>query len=217
MKIIAGMSVAKRLAVGFGLVAALLATVCAIGIANAWQSQRLIEETLGPAQARFNSAADLLSQVQRHDVAIRNIGLFSDPEAMQRQAALIKTLDAQVLGTLQQLAASAVDPQDRTDIETVQLIAKQTAPHYAKAIALALAFQPEDAVKILTSHIEAPSAQRATLLTGFAERQRVHVLEAAASIAASGKTAGRLIAVSGVFGLIVAAICGWCRPCPPAF
>ena len=122
MKIIAGMSVAKRLAVGFGLVAALLATVCAIGIANAWQSQRLIEETLGPAQARFNSAADLLSQVQRHDVAIRNIGLFSDPEAMQRQAALIKTLDAQVLGTLQQLAASAVDPQDRTDIRSVSRV-----------------------------------------------------------------------------------------------
>jgi len=209
MKIFAGMSVAQRLAVGFGLVAALLATVCAVGIGNAWQSQRLIEETLGPAQVRFNAAAELLSQVQRQDVAIRNIGLFSDPEAMQRQAALIKTLDAQVLGTLQQLAASAVDPQDRSDIGTVQTIAKQTAPHYAKAIALALAFQPEDAVKVLTSNIEAPSAQRASVLTRFAERQRVHVLEAAASIAASGRTAGRLIAVSGVVGLIVAAICGW--------
>jgi hypothetical protein len=58
---------------------ALLATVCAVGIGNAWQSQRLIEEALGPAQARFNSAAELLSQVQRQDVAIRNIGLFSDP------------------------------------------------------------------------------------------------------------------------------------------
>jgi CHASE3 domain sensor protein len=124
MKIFAGMSVAQRLAVGFGLVAALLATVCAVGIGNAWQSQRLIEEALGPAQVRFNAAAELLSQVQRQDVAIRNNGLFSDPEAMQRQAALIKTLDAQVLGTLQQLAASAVDPQDRSDIETVQTIAK---------------------------------------------------------------------------------------------
>lgn len=209
MKNFAGMSVAQRLAVGFGLVAALLATVCAVGIGNAWQSQRLIEEALGPAQARFNAAAELLSQVQRQDVAIRNIGLFSEPEAMQRQAALIKTLDAQVLDTLQLLATSAVDPQDRSDIEAVQVIAKQAAPHYAKAIALALAFQPEDAVKVLTSQIEAPSTQRATVLTQFAERQRLHVQEAAASIAASGRTAGRLIAVSGVVGLVVAAICGW--------
>jgi hypothetical protein len=74
---------------------------------------------------------------------------------------------------------------------------------------LALAFQPEDAVKVLTSDIEAPSAQRASVLTRFAERQRVHVQEGAARIAASGRTAGRLIAVSGVGGLIVAAICGW--------
>jgi methyl-accepting chemotaxis protein len=209
MNIVTGMSVAQRLALGFGLVAALLATVCAVGISNAWQSQRMIEESLGPAQVRFNSAAQLLSQVQRQDVAIRNIGLFSDPEAMQQQAALIKTLDAEVQATLQQLAASAVDPQDRSDIEAVQLIGKQTAPHYAKAIALALAFQPEDAVKVLTSHIEAPSAQRAKVLTGFAERQRGHVQEAAASIAASGRTASRLIAATGVVGLIAAAICGW--------
>ena len=209
MKRMLRLSVAQRLAMGFGLVACLLGVVCAVGFGNAWRSESLIRETLGPAQARFESAATLLNLVQQQDVAIRNIGLFSDPEAMQQQAAVVKKLDAQVRAMLEQLTASSVDPQDRTDIEKVKAIAVNTAPHYDKAIALALAFQPEDAVKILTGQIDAPSAQRASILVQFAERQRAHASEAAASIASSGEAARLLLAGSGGIGLVTAVLCGW--------
>ena len=209
MKYLPRMSVAQRLAMGFGLIVSLLAIVCAVGFGNAWRSERLIAQTLGPAQTRFESAATLLNQVQQQDVAIRNIGLFQDPVAMQQQAAVVRKLDGQVRATLEKLAASSIDPQDRADIEKVQAIAAQTAPHYDKAITLALAFQPEDAVKILTTQIEVPSAQRASTLVQFAERQRAHASEAAASIASSGESARLLLAVSGGIGLVTAVLCGW--------
>ncbi|MDP3820451.1 MAG: methyl-accepting chemotaxis protein [Burkholderiales bacterium] len=209
MKKLLRISVAQRLTMGFGVVACLLSIVCAVGFGNAWRSERLIRETLGPAQARFESAANLLNQVQQQDVAIRNIGLFSEPEAMQQQAAIVKKLDGQVRATLEQLAAASVDPQDRADIEKVQAIAAKTAPPYEKAITLALAFQPEDAVKILTTQIEGPSAQRTSTLSLFAERQRARASEAAASIASSGETARLLLVTSGGIGLVSAVLCGW--------
>ncbi|MCW5636215.1 MAG: HAMP domain-containing protein [Rubrivivax sp.] len=203
------MSVAKRLALAFGLIVALLAGVCALGFGNALHSEQAIEHTLAPAQARQEAAGALLSRALQQDVAIRNIGLFVDPATMQREAAELKRLDEQIAALVQGLSVSATEADDRGDIEKVQELGSKAAPHYAKAAALALAFQPEDAVAVLGKHVAPLSVERAATLTRFAERQRTRAAEAASAIKRSGTTARMLLAVSGVVGLIIAALCGW--------
>ena len=83
------MSVAKKLALSFGVLVALLAGVCMLGYLNVLRTEMAIERTMGPAQARHEAATTLLNRALQQDVAIRNIGLFSDPPAMQREARVI--------------------------------------------------------------------------------------------------------------------------------
>jgi len=203
------MSVAKRLVLAFGLIVVLLAGVCALGFGNALHSQRSIEQTLAPAQARQDAAGALLNRALQQDVAIRNIGLFEDPAAMQREAAELKRLDEQIAALLQGLAASATEADDRSDIDQVRALGEKAASHYAKAVALALAFQPQDAVAVLGKHVAPLSVERAATLTRFAERQRTRAAAAASSIERSGSTARMLLAASGVVGLLIATLCGW--------
>jgi len=203
------MSVAKKLAVSFGLIVMLLAGVCALGFGNALQTERAIEHALGPAQARHEAATSLLNRVLQQDVAMRNIGLFTDPVAMQREAEVIKRLGEESKALLARLEALDSDPADRDDIRTVSALTDRTSAPAAKAVTLALAFQPEDAIALLGKEVVPLSVERAARLAKLTERQRIAADQASADIRSAGETSRWLLAICGFTGLLVAAVCGW--------
>ncbi len=203
------MSVAKKLAVSFGLIVVLLAGVCALGFGNALQTERSMEYTVGPAQARHEAATSLLNRVLQQDVAIRNIGLFTDPVAMQREAEVIKRLGEESRALLARLEVLQSDPADRDDIHAVKALTDRAAAPTAKAVTLALAFQPEDAVGLLAKEVAPLSVERSARLLRLTERQRISAERASSAIRSSGETARWLLAICGFAGLVVAAVCGW--------
>lgn len=209
MKFFDNMSVGKRLTLAFGLIVGLLAGVCVLGIMNALRSDRLIDQTLVPAQSRYEISMRLLESALRQDVAIRNVGLSEDPAVMQREAEGIKQLDRRMSAQIEALSGMVVVGQDRADIEKVRSIGAAAAPQFAKALSLALAFAPADAIAVLNQHVAPLSIERTATLTQFAERQRQSVVQTAADITQAGATARLLLTLCGVAGFVIAALCAW--------
>lgn len=209
MKFFDNMSVGKRLTLAFGLIVGLLAGVCVLGIMNALRSDRLIDQTLVPAQSRYEISMRLLESALRQDVAIRNVGLSEDPAVMQREAEGIKQLDRQIGVQIEALGGLVVAGQDRADIEKARSIGASAAPHFTKALSLALAFAPADAIAVLNQHVAPLSVERTATLAQFAERQRQGVVQTAADIKQAGATARLLLGLCGAAGLVIAALCAW--------
>ncbi len=203
------MSVAKKLALSFGVLVALLAGVCMLGYLNVLRTEMAIERTMGPAQARHEAATTLLNRALQQDVAIRNIGLFSDPPAMQREARVIGKLAKETAALVAQLEGASAEQADREDIEAIKALAARAEAPTTKAVKLALAFQAEDAVALLGKEVAPLSVEKSARLTRLAERQSKHVEEAAAAIKSAGESARWLLAACGVIGLVLAAVCGW--------
>ena len=209
MRFINNMSVAKRLTLSFGLIVGLLAGVCVLGFMNALRSERLIDQTLVPAQSRYEIATNLLENALRQDVAIRNVGLSEDPAVMQREEAGIKKLDQQIRAEIETLANLVVAEQDRADIEKVRAIGARAVPQFSKALSLALAFAPADAIAVLNQHVAPLSVERTATLVQFAERQRQGVVQTATGIKEAGATARMLLGLCGAAGIVIAALCAW--------
>ena len=207
MKLTSRLTVRVRLALGFGAVGAMLAVVSAIGAWSSLHTRSMLHTEQEPAQRRYQMALEVRDASSRFDVAIRNIGLMTDPSAMQAQEARVTEADAAIRKTLAALLADDADAVTREALEKVQAFQAASAPLIRQAVAFGLAYEPEAAAKVIVDKLDPLSEQRRAVVQALAAQQFARSQRAGEQIAATSETAARLELVAGVAGLLCAALC----------
>ena len=198
------LKVAHRLGLGFGLVSLVLLLICSLGVYNGMRARSVIEAELLSAQKLQRDAMDMYSAVLQQDISVRNIGLLTDPNEMQGQANLARAANKAVAATIEKLAQAGLSEDDRQTLASIRELNQKSATVTEEAIGLAVAFQPEDAVKVINGQLDGLSQKRREQVTQFAERQRERTEAAGVSLMAGASRAGTISAVVGVIGLLLA-------------
>jgi methyl-accepting chemotaxis protein len=195
------------LGLGFGLVATILLAVCALGVFNGKRAQNVIEADLLTAQRLQADAMRMFSAVLEQDVSVRNIGLLTDPNEMQGQANEARKANKAVGAIIEQLmAAPHLDAKDREILAHIKELNDKSAPVTEEAIGMAVAFQPEDAVKVITGKLDALSHTRRDQVILFADRQRERAERAGAALMSGAGKAAVITLTVGLVGLAIAVV-----------
>ncbi|WP_322114310.1 methyl-accepting chemotaxis protein [Aquabacterium sp. A7-Y] len=209
MQFLHNISVKQRLVLGFGFMAALVALLASVGYLDAAHSLRQIEAHLARATARSAVAADMRDQSLQYDLAIRNIGLANDPSLMQKDEARAKQADARFLAALDELQKSPGSEEETAALQRVRQLQGEMSPLSTQAMQFALAFQPQDAVTLITTKVDALSLQRREVIDRFAAAQRASARQAMDDLAERAKRSKLVMLIAGVIGVMGAVTCAW--------
>ncbi len=209
MSLLNRLSVGQRLAAGFGLLSILLLGVCALGILNAQRAKHVINVEMTSVQERLDLADRLVTLQLTRDVQMRHIGLLGDADEMQRHAGLARASGKDMTATLAKLAEREGTDEERELIKVTQQLNTQYGPISEKAIAMALAFFPEEAAKILTTNLAALSGKQREKIERYAVLQRERGQRASAALSSDTSRAALLMLIAAVVGLTCAVGAGW--------
>ena len=207
MKRFMNMKVSTRLAVSFGALALLLLAVAGVGLMNVRATQALIEDRLVPARTTQTAATAVLTGMYKSGIAVRNIGLTTDLPVMQREGDAMKAAEAEALAAAERLSALATRPDARGALDEVQRLRQAIAPVNTQAMGLAIAFQSEQAAKLISEKIDPNFARRRAVLEELVAAETRQADEAMAAIVQMGERAHRVMVGAGVVGLVCALLC----------
>ena len=209
MRLLDRLTVAQRLATGFGLMAALLLAVCGLSALKASSAAQVVGVRLATLQHNIDQAHGLVVLQQGRDLNIRQIGLLVDVTEMQRQAKLAQDANNQISKALEQLLAGDTSPEQRVLLADAQAIDARYRPLASKAISLALAVLNEDAAKIITGQLDALSVQQRQALERYSAVQQAQAAQARQQVSADAAQGSQVMGVAALVGLLCAGVGGW--------
>ena len=209
MRLLDRLTVAQRLAAGFGLMAALLLAVCGVSAFNASTAAQVVGVRLASLQRNIDQAQGLVVLQQGRDLNIRQIGLLVDVTEMQRQAKLAQDASGLIAKALEQLLAGNPSSEQRVLLLDAQAIDGRYRPLASKATNLALAVLNEDAAKIITSQLDALSVQQRQVLERYSALQQAQADHARQQVPTDAAQGAVLMGVAALVGLLCAGLGGW--------
>ncbi|QYF92492.1 HAMP domain-containing protein [Massilia sp. PAMC28688] len=187
--------IGTRLAIGFGsILLILVAMVVLTNVLNSRNKSNLLER-LNEATVQNQQVGAMKSAMLESGIAMRNIGLQSDMELMQKEQDKVKAQARRYAEARSRLQAMPLDENEKKVLADIAAVDRQLDTAFQEASAQVLAFNTEGATKIISSRIDplnsqalahlnrleqlADSATRATLAESVrADRQLQSVLYA---------------------------------------
>jgi methyl-accepting chemotaxis protein len=203
------MKIGLRLGLGFGMIL-LAASVMLVGslVSNGVNRAALLE-TLHNAAAQQDVAQEMNLALLKSAVAVRNMGLQTKVEGVQKDEAEAKKQRAAYLAAKGKLEAAGLGAQERDMFAKLTDIDKQMDAQFKEAVDLAAQFNTEQAGVIITGKIDPLLTQAMTELASFISLQKQHSDEATARTNASNQTTVMVISVAGLVVLGFAALMAW--------
>jgi methyl-accepting chemotaxis protein len=198
------MKVGQRLGLGFGLVALILSLVCGLGVYNGYRARAVIQQELISVQELQADAMTMFSAVLQQDISVRDIGLLTDPNAMQSHANDARKANKEVGAIIDKVNQLKLDEAEHAMIAQIKDLNDKSVPVTNEAIGFAVSYQPEDAAKVINGQLDKLSQQRRALVVQFAERQRQRAETAGKLLMDGAAKAGVITLVVGGMGLLLA-------------
>lgn len=201
------MGMRHRLAIGFGSVIMILVFMCAIAFLNAHQSLLLIRSSMAQAQEKLNLAYRIQGAVQRQDVAVRNAGLFGEPQQIAAESATARAMNKEIDAHLRDFTQYGIPADERATLDLAITLNRQIAPVVDKALAAAATLDWGASIKAIGAEFAPLSEKRSAAVETLAQAQQ-KVVEAALSQMVASAARARIVAVAGaVAGLLGALVC----------
>ncbi|MES2072433.1 MAG: methyl-accepting chemotaxis protein [Pseudomonadota bacterium] len=181
-----------RLAIGFGVILAMLIIVLAADSVFSSNNRRQMIAGLETANSKSAQAAAMKSSLLEGGIAIRNIGLQNEISEMNKQQAIAKA-QRQVFNTARdKLLASGLSEAEKKVVTDISNLEAQIDAPFKETLRLITAFNNDEAVKVISTQIE-PLYQK-TLV----ELNKLVALQADASqeLAARTEAAGKQLTFS---------------------
>lgn len=203
------LSIGPRLVAGFGVIL-LAASALLVGAQLSNSSSRAnLLDTLARAGARQELAIDMQTRLLASAVAVRNMGLQSQVDAVQRDEAQAKQERAAYLAAKTKLESLDLGADERELFGRLAEIDTQMSAQFKDAVDLAAQFNTEQAGKVITEKID-PLLNKATKeLATFVAMQKRRTVEATEAANASNQATVRLIGMAGILMLLAAAAMAW--------
>ena len=149
-----GLTIGRRLALGFGAVLALLAVLAGLAIGRVGQIDDILTRINDVNGVKQRYAINFRGSVHDRSIAVRDLVLAASPAAAEPVIALIHKLDANYqasAGPLDALFADGRDflPEEKQDLVRIKEIERRAQPLIAQLIALRQAGQVAEATELL--------------------------------------------------------------------
>ena len=204
-------TIAKRLGMGFGLVAVLLVVVIVLGLTSMRDIQQRMDEitAVNGVETRLAQTMDLT--VTERALAMRNLILLKEPKEAQIEIKRIADQQEKYSKAQQQLATmfsslKGTSADERDLLAQIQKQAELAAPFIERATALAREGKQEEAYKVLRYEFRPVQKQwweQIRKLVSIEERQNKEGTEAAAQAYDSAR---KLMLVTGALALITSIV-----------
>ncbi len=203
------MKIGLRLGLGFGviLLAAALMLIGAL-ISNSVSRSALLD-TLERATAQQDLAEEMRRTLLASAVAVRNMGLQTEVDAVQRDEAEAKKQRSAYLAAKSKLEAAGLQAQERDIFTRLADIDAKMDAHFKEAVDLASQFNTEQAAAVITGRIDPLLTQAMKELAGFIALQKDNTAKVTEETNLRNQQVVGIIIAAGVLILALAAAMAW--------
>ena len=197
------MKIGLRLGLGFGSILLVAGALVVSAIVNSSSDRTTLLDTLQRTAAQQEIAHAMNTSLLKGAVAIRNMGLETKVEDVQKDQAEAKTQRAAYLDAKTKLEAMGLGVKEREVFAHLGEIDRRTDVHFNEAVDFSSQFAAEQAGAIITGKIDPLLNQSMTELENFIAMQKQNANVANVAAAQMDKNnATTVIVMSGV-GLLV--------------
>lgn len=203
------MRIGLRLGLGFGTIL-LVTSVLLVGsfISNG-NSRATLLSTLQRAGAQQDMAEDMRRSLLSSAVSVRNMGLATKVDAVQRDEAEAKRHRTHYLAAKSKLEALGLGDKEREIFSDLTDVDRQMDAHFREAVDLSSQFNTEQAGAVITDKIDPLLSKAMAELALFIALQKERANEATEQANASNQTTVKFIAAAGILLLVLSVLMAW--------
>jgi methyl-accepting chemotaxis protein len=180
------LKIGSRLALGFGLVLAVMVVVAVGGTALGKKSRDDLAEVLTTAGTKEVLASQMKALVLEQSSVMRNVGLHSDLKAMKIDEDRAKSLGRMYDEARERMGRLELSPAEREILSSLADVDKQVEAPFKQAMSMSTSFRNEEAAQVLMNELD-PIVQKSLFeLNRLIDLQRKANAEAIATATVVG-------------------------------
>jgi methyl-accepting chemotaxis protein len=143
-----------RLGLGFGIILTILVVMVGADIFLSSQNKAKLIGNINSVNTKLVLASSMKSALEEGGIAMRNIGLQSEVDNMQKEEAKAKVHRAHYAELRNKLIETGLTSDEKKIVDDIDLLDEKVAASLKEAIGQALAFNNEGAAKAISSQID---------------------------------------------------------------
>jgi methyl-accepting chemotaxis protein len=203
------LKIGVRLGLGFGAILLVSAALLIGTLMSNNANRNALLNTVQHAGVQQALAEDMRNAMLSSAVSVRNMGLQSKVEAVQKDEAQAKQQRATYLAAKTKLEGLGLTGPERDLFARLADIDSKTDGYFKESVDLAAQFNTDQASALITGKIDPLSTQAAAELAAFIAMQKQQTQEAIEQANASNRTTVGVISVVGFLLLLVAVLLSW--------
>lgn len=201
--------IGTRLGIGFGIILLILVTMVALSTYLNVQNKQVLRQGLDNANNKMVLVATIKSSMLETGIAMRNIGLQSDLEAMKKEEAKVKVQRKRYDDAIAKLKSLGPREAERKILDEIATIDNDMAGAFKLAVQQVGAFDSEAAIKTIAEKID-PQSQRALLeLNKLVDIQQATSRDILDGSAASDNELMLIMFACSAVALIIGGLCAY--------
>jgi methyl-accepting chemotaxis protein len=202
-------NIGQRLGMGFGVILLIAAVMLSGVLISDSMSRTALLDTLQRADKREDIARAMLQALLSSAVSVRNMGLQTKVDDVQRDEQEAKRQRALYLEAKGKLESAGLNEREREIFARLADIDAKTSSFFKEAVDMAAQFNTDLAAAIITSKIDPLLTKASAELDSFIELQKQHTAAAIEQANTENKQTIIAIVLSGLVVLAVAAFIAW--------
>jgi methyl-accepting chemotaxis protein len=199
--------IGARLGIGFGIVLAILVTTVILTIFLNIKNKEKLTVGLEIANNKSVLASTMKSALLEAGIAMRNIGLQSDVNLMQKEEAGVKLNRKKYADARDKLLAIGLNDSEKKYLTDIATLDKQVEGAFLEAIGQALAFNSEGAAKVISNRIDPLNQQALIDINKLVELQQAASREVLDRSVALDNRLMFILFIIGAVALVIGIAC----------
>jgi methyl-accepting chemotaxis protein len=203
------MRIGMRLGIGFGIILAILVMLLAAGSVFSSISRTKLLDGMNSANEKVVLATKMKSALLEGGIAMRNIGIRSDINAMQAEETAINARQQDYDLARDQLLATGLDSRESAIFEEMARLDREIKDPFNDAIRQALAFNSEGAAQVISSRIDPLNQQALKQIDSLIEIQQAGAKAVQAEVMAQARRETMLFGGFVLFAVVIGGLLSW--------
>jgi methyl-accepting chemotaxis protein len=201
--------IGARLGFGFGIILTILIMVLVFATAISAHNRDKLIAGLGAANAKVLMATKMKSALLESGISMRNIGIQSDVNAMQKEEAKVKAKQKEYAEVRDKLVASGLTDAENKVLAEIARLDKEIEVPFKEAIGQALAFNSEGAAKVIASRIDPLNQKALVEIDKLVDAQQAAARQVLDDVVGQAKNMLYLFILVGVITLMIGGTVSW--------
>ncbi len=201
--------IGSRLAFGFGSILVILVLALVLGSLLNTSNKRHLVEGLATANHKLELAGAMKNALLVGGIAMRDIGLQSDLAAMQKDDQAVKAERQRYAQARDALAALGLSEAENKLVADIARIDDELAAPLKNVLRQAMAFNSEEAIKIINGSIDPMNRKTLVEINKLVELQQSATRQVMAEASAGDARLMQLQLLCGVVALAIGVLLAW--------